>query len=75
MPGRGGLAILHGIRRFSWCPPFLLITAFGDPEIHEEARRLGVLRVFDKPFDLDDLRRAVNELRVASGVQTAPSEG
>jgi CheY-like chemotaxis protein len=75
MPGRGGLAILHGIRRFPWCPPFILITAFGDPEIHEEARRLGVHRVFDKPFDLDDLRRAVNELRVAPGVQSVSGGG
>jgi two-component system response regulator (stage 0 sporulation protein F) len=62
MPGRGGLAILHGIRRFPWCPPFILITAFGDQALHDEATRLGVHRIFDKPFDLDDLRQVVNQL-------------
>ena len=55
MPGRGGLAILRGLRRFPWCPPFILITALGDEETHQEAARLGVVRVLDKPFDLDDL--------------------
>jgi DNA-binding response OmpR family regulator len=60
MPGRGGLAILHGIRQFPWCPPFILITAFGDEETHQEAARLGVLRVLDKPFDLDDLLATVD---------------
>lgn len=60
MPGRGGLAILRGIRQFPWCPPFILITAFGDEETHQEAARLGVLRVLDKPFDLDDLLATVD---------------
>jgi DNA-binding response OmpR family regulator len=60
MPGRGGLAILRGIRSFDWCPPFILITAFGDEETHQEAARLGVLRVLDKPFDLDDLLATVD---------------
>jgi CheY-like chemotaxis protein len=65
MPGRGGLAILHGIRKFPWCPPFILITAFTDDATRAEARRLGVYRVFDKPFDLDDLRLAVRDLAAA----------
>jgi CheY-like chemotaxis protein len=60
MPGRGGLAILRGIRQFPWCPPFILITAFGDEDIHQEAARLGVVRVLDKPFDLDDLLATVD---------------
>jgi CheY-like chemotaxis protein len=60
MPGRGGLAILRGIRQFAWCPPFVLITAFGDEETHQEAARLGVVRVLDKPFDLDDLLATVD---------------
>jgi CheY-like chemotaxis protein len=62
MPGRGGLAVLHGIRQFPWCPPFILITAFADEQIRAEARRLGVYRVFDKPFDLDELRELVSGL-------------
>jgi DNA-binding response OmpR family regulator len=62
MPGRDGLAILRGLRQYDWCPPFILITGFGDRSIHEEAARLGAHAVFDKPFDLDQLRAAVNRL-------------
>ena len=67
MPGRGGLAILHGIRKLPWCPPFILITAFADDATREEARRLGVYRLFDKPFDLDELRQTVKQLARARG--------
>lgn len=62
MPGTGGLAILRGIRQFPWCPPFILITAFGDEQTHQEAARLGVVRVLDKPFDLDDLLAVIEAL-------------
>jgi CheY-like chemotaxis protein len=62
MPARDGLAILRGIRRHPWCPPFILMTAFGDPELHTQARRLGVHAVFDKPFELQRLRFAVSAL-------------
>jgi CheY-like chemotaxis protein len=62
MPARDGLAILRGIRRHAWCPPFILMTAFGDDLVHEEARRLGVHAVFDKPFELQALRLAVEQI-------------
>jgi two-component system, response regulator, stage 0 sporulation protein F len=41
----------------------ILITAFGDPDTHAEAYELGALAVFNKPFDLDDLRTLVMSLR------------
>jgi DNA-binding response OmpR family regulator len=66
MPARDGLAILRGLRRDPRCPPFILMTAFGDSEVHREARRLGAYAVFDKPFDLVELLAAVNEIRRAS---------
>jgi two-component system, response regulator, stage 0 sporulation protein F len=62
MPGRDGLAILRGLRDHEWCPPFILITGFGDRSVHDEAARLGAHAVFDKPFDLDELRAAVMRL-------------
>jgi DNA-binding response OmpR family regulator len=67
MPGRDGLAILRGLRHYRWCPPFIVVTAFGDPETHQEARRLGATAVFDKPFDLDRLRIEVEN--VARAIQ------
>jgi two-component system, response regulator, stage 0 sporulation protein F len=62
MPGRDGLTILRGLRQHAWCPAFILITGFGDEAIHREAANLGAHAVFDKPFDLDQLRAAVTRL-------------
>jgi two-component system response regulator (stage 0 sporulation protein F) len=62
MPGRDGLAVLRRLRDHPWCPPFILITGFGDESVHDEAARLGAHAVFDKPFDLDELRATVTRL-------------
>ncbi len=59
MPGWNGLAVLQHLRREDWAMPFIVITAFGDEDTHQEASRLGAAAVFDKPFDVDDLRTAV----------------
>ena len=59
MPGFLGLEILAGMRQAGFNLPFILITGFGDKETHEEAARLGATAVFDKPFDVDELRAAV----------------
>jgi DNA-binding response OmpR family regulator len=56
MPGKTGLDVLAGLRWAEWPVPVILITGFGDLQTHAEARRLGAIAVFDKPFDLDDLR-------------------
>lgn len=59
MPGLTGLEVLAGLRSphrpGGWNTPVILITAFGDEETHAEAKRLGAA-IFDKPFDIDDLR-------------------
>ena len=65
MPGFTGLEVLEVLRdkcvvADDYEPqlrdtPLILITAFGDPQVHADARRLGAV-VFDKPFDVDDLR-------------------
>lgn len=71
MPGVSGLQVLTGLRASSWSMPVIIITAFGDAEIHAEARRLGVSAVLDKPFELEDFRaavvRAVGPARVVRG--------
>jgi CheY-like chemotaxis protein len=59
MPGLTGLDMLAVLRCAYWSTPVILITAFGDEKTHAEAHELGVTAIFDKPFDLDDLRRAV----------------
>jgi len=60
MPHVSGLEVLRALQRAHGVPPvIIIITAFGDPQLHRSARALGAEFVFDKPFDLDDLRTAV----------------
>jgi CheY-like chemotaxis protein len=59
MPGPSGVDVLAGLRAAQWTTPMIMITAFGDHEIHSRAQRLGATAVFDKPFDVDELRDAV----------------
>jgi DNA-binding response OmpR family regulator len=55
MPGVTGLSILDGLRECKNAPPVILITAFGDPQTHAEAKRLGAAAIIDKPFEILDL--------------------
>lgn len=62
MPGATGIEVLAALRECNTSMPVVLTTAFGDPETHAEAGRLGAETVLDKPFDIDDLRVAVRVL-------------
>jgi len=63
MPGVTGLEVLEGVRNGGIeCPPVILITAFGDRATHEQAYRLGVEAILDKPFNFEDLLAKVHEL-------------
>lgn len=62
MPGVTGLEVLAHMRRVGLGIPLILITAFGEPGLHAEARRLGAAAVLDKPFELEDLLAAVRRL-------------
>lgn len=62
MPLLTGLDALSMLRRGGWTIPVLLITAFGDPLTHQDARRLGAAAVLDKPFDLLEFRVVVATL-------------
>jgi len=59
MPGLTGLQMTAVIRDRGWGMPIVLVTAFGDEETHDAAAAVGATVVFDKPFDIDDLRTAV----------------
>jgi len=59
MPGYSGLDVLEAFRQARWATPVILMTAFGDPTIHDEAKRLGAVATFNKPFDADDLLTAI----------------
>ncbi|MCY1016959.1 response regulator [Pyxidicoccus sp. MSG2] len=62
MPGYSGLEVLARLRREGWTTPVILITAFGDAQLHEEAKQLGASCVLNKPFAMEDLCAAVEAL-------------
>jgi CheY-like chemotaxis protein len=62
MPGYSGLEVLARLRREGWTTPVILITAFGDAQLHEEAKQLGAACVLNKPFAMEDLCAAVEAL-------------
>jgi two-component system, response regulator, stage 0 sporulation protein F len=62
MPMIGGLAVLRSLSRMQRHPPVILMTAFATRELREEAKTLGAIALFDKPFDLDDLRDVVRDV-------------
>ena len=62
MPGWSGLNVLLTMRHQTNPPPIVLITAFGDERLHEQAMKAGAVAVLDKPFELDDLCALVNRL-------------
>jgi DNA-binding response OmpR family regulator len=58
MPVCSGLEIVEGLRKAHWKIPVILMTAFGDAQTRARAEAFGAV-LFDKPFDVDDLRTAV----------------
>jgi DNA-binding response OmpR family regulator len=58
MPVCTGLQIVEALRNVRCEVPIILMTAFGDEETRALAERLGAV-LFDKPFEMDDLRIAV----------------
>ena len=62
MPGATGLDVLHWVQVFLPELPLILITAFGDPQVHRRASELGAALVIDKPFRLQDLHDCVHDV-------------
>lgn len=72
LPYFSGLDIAEGLQLSPERVPVILITGFGDPETHAEARRIGAHCVLDKPFAIDDLRAAI---RLALLSRARPTPG
>jgi CheY-like chemotaxis protein len=66
MPALTGLEVLEAFHDHPDRPLFVCMTAFGDPETHEMARRLGATVTIDKPVDLDQLIALIDSVCPAS---------
>ena len=62
MPGVSGMEILKRMNKTDGFPPMILITAFGDENIHAAAEQFGVAAMFYKPFDIDELVRKAQKI-------------
>jgi CheY-like chemotaxis protein len=65
MPGVSGMGMLMQVNEDPSAPPVVLITGLCDPDVHAWAQQLGAVATFDKPFDVDDLKTVMLNLREA----------
>ena len=61
MPGISGLDLPERLRASGFAIPFVFITGHGDGGMARRAMAAGALRFLTKPFDDDELLRAVSE--------------
>jgi two-component system, response regulator, stage 0 sporulation protein F len=66
IPGMDGIEILKRMKVIEPDIRVIIMTAYGELDMIQEAKDLGALTHFAKPFDIDDIRNAV-----AKYVQTA----
>lgn len=75
MPGVDGLSLLAELRRHESRARCILISAFLNEAVRQQARLLGVDRILDKPVDLGSLRSAVAEVLLGDQPRAAGMTG
>lgn len=69
MPQVDGLSVLEQLRNADVGTPVVLMTAFANESICEQADELGAVTLLSKPFELDDLRMIVLNVAARNGAQ------
>jgi Response regulator containing CheY-like receiver, AAA-type ATPase, and DNA-binding domains len=62
IPGMDGLEILRRLKKVNESIKVIMMTAYGELNMIRVATELGALMHFTKPFDIDELRIAVNNV-------------
>jgi CheY-like chemotaxis protein len=75
MPGMDGLTLLAELRRGECRSRCILVSAYLNDAVRQQARVLGVDRVLEKPVDVGLLRAALDELLPVSGGRAARVSG
>lgn len=74
LPGMDGLSALDEFRRVAESAPAIVMTAFGALEVAVEAVNRGALDYVLKPFDLQEMRGALERgLRLNDGTRLPPA--
>lgn len=61
IPGMDGIEILKRIKSINKDIKVILMTAYGELDMIQEAKDLGALMHFAKPFDIDEIRKVVRD--------------
>ncbi|NMD70038.1 response regulator [Bacillus sp. DNRA2] len=61
IPGMDGIEILKRMKVVEPDIRVIIMTAYGELDMIQEAKDLGALTHFAKPFDIDDIRAAVRK--------------
>lgn len=62
MPGMDGIDVLKKLKT-NWPElPVIMMTAYDETQLTEEALEIGALRYFTKPFDIFEVRDAVRAI-------------
>lgn len=61
IPGMDGIEILKRVKNIAPDICVIIMTAYGELDMIQEARDLGAITHFSKPFDIDDIRKAVRD--------------
>ena len=67
MPGVDGLSVTAGLRGNGWATPIILMTANATRDVCARALELRADGLFQKPFDMSDLRHELRGLLARSG--------
>ncbi|MCM3567174.1 response regulator [Neobacillus mesonae] len=61
IPGMDGIEILKRMKVIDPDIRVIIMTAYGELDMIQEAKDLGAITHFAKPFDIDDIRAAVKK--------------
>ncbi|WP_028400634.1 response regulator [Ectobacillus panaciterrae] len=61
IPGMDGIEILKRIKEIDQDIKVILMTAYGELDMIQEAKDLGAIMHFAKPFDIDEMRTIVRQ--------------
>ena len=62
MPNLDGLSVLRAMSEYVGFPPICLVTAFGDKDLHREAKQYGAVAVLNKPFNTREFVELVRDI-------------
>ena len=73
LPRGDGFSIVEAVTQSNANIPVIMITAFGDLSTAIEAMRTSVAEYLPKPFDLNDIKRAINKALARNSLPLRPA--